>query len=114
MTAPDLAAPAGAPVAQPAPVARRDLTLAPAAAPIPLRGSSGSSSPSTVPLDYGDNERALAPAPAAPAPGTGNGPARVGDCERYTTEIVIDGRRAQRSGTACLQSDGTWRIKGEN
>jgi hypothetical protein len=113
VTAPRLAAPDAGAVAQPAPVARRDLSTAPAAAPIPLpaqRGSSGSSA--AVKLDYGDDdERALAPAPPAQAQ---QGPARVGDCERFTTEIVIEGRRTTRSGTACLQADGTWKIKGEN
>jgi surface antigen len=30
-------------------------------------------------------------------------------CRDYTTEAVIDGRREVVHGTACRQSDGTWR-----
>jgi surface antigen len=32
-----------------------------------------------------------------------------GPCRDYTTEAVIDGRREIVHGTACRQSDGTWR-----
>lgn len=35
---------------------------------------------------------------------TSNGP-----CREYTTEAWIDGRRETVTGTACRQSDGTWR-----
>lgn len=31
-------------------------------------------------------------------------------CREYQTEIVINGRAEQVYGTACLQSDGAWRI----
>lgn len=112
VAAPILATPEAAAINQPAPVARREVAGAPAAAPMPVmqpRGSSGSSSPK---LNYGDDERALAP--AGPAPAKQPGAARVGDCERFTTELVVDGRRVTRTGNACLQTDGTWRIQGEN
>lgn len=31
------------------------------------------------------------------------------DCRRYTHTIYIDGRPEQASGTACRQTDGSWR-----
>jgi len=34
---------------------------------------------------------------------------RSGPCREYTTEAVIDGRRESVHGTACRQSNGTWR-----
>lgn len=34
---------------------------------------------------------------------------RSGPCRDYTTEAVIDGRREIVHGTACRQSNGTWR-----
>ena len=35
-----------------------------------------------------------------------------GPCREYTTEAWIDGRRETVTGTACRQSDGTWRSAG--
>lgn len=32
------------------------------------------------------------------------------DCRDYKTTVVIDGRSETATGTACRQSDGTWRI----
>jgi hypothetical protein len=146
VAAPILAAPDTITVAAPLPVPRRELALAPAAAPIPVPPPAAASPPvpppaasvqlpppaasaavpDRIPRGTGasspsfDDERALAPAPSpamapppAPSPAE-QSPARVGDCERYTTQLVIDGRRIQRNGTACLQPDGTWRMKGDN
>lgn len=31
-------------------------------------------------------------------------------CRKYTSEVVIDGRRQSREGTACKQASGEWRI----
>ncbi|BCW88329.1 hypothetical protein sos41_14680 [Alphaproteobacteria bacterium SO-S41] len=35
---------------------------------------------------------------------------RGNDCREFSQEIYIDGRRQEATGTACRQSDGTWRI----
>ncbi|WP_051340809.1 glycine zipper 2TM domain-containing protein [Azospirillum halopraeferens] len=37
---------------------------------------------------------------------------RGGACREYRTVAVIDGRRQSVNGTACLQSDGRWRVMG--
>jgi hypothetical protein len=141
--APRLTAPEAVLPTPPAPLARRDLAVGPAAAPIPVtprssRAGAGNGTNETgssaaplpvvdVPPPPGADERALAPPPQAsmplppptqllvPAPATAPAqvPANVGPCERYTTEMVIDGRRLQRTGTACQQPDGTWRIQAE-
>jgi surface antigen len=34
-------------------------------------------------------------------------------CREYTTHALIDGKREQLHGTACRQSDGSWKTQGE-
>lgn len=33
-----------------------------------------------------------------------------GPCREYTTEVIIGGQREQAYGTACRESDGSWRV----
>lgn len=61
---------------------------------------------------YADQEYARsrsAPPPAAPA-AAAQPPFDTSFCREYTRQIVIDGEEQTAYGTACRQSDGTWRI----
>ncbi len=61
---------------------------------------------------YADQEYARsrsAPPPAAPA-AAARPPYDTSFCREYTRQIVIDGEEQTAYGTACRQSDGTWRI----
>lgn len=33
-----------------------------------------------------------------------------GPCREYSTEVIIGGKREQAYGTACRESDGSWRV----
>ncbi len=50
-----------------------------------------------------------APPPPAPA-AQARPPYDTSFCREYTRQIVIDGEEQTAYGTACRQSDGTWRI----
>jgi hypothetical protein len=54
---------------------------------------------------YSPPPAAAAPARQAPAPSQ---PAPY--CREYTREIVIDGETQTAYGTACMQTDGRWRL----